>query len=316
MNRSATMTLILLPCLLLGGLFTVRAMDDEQTTPKRGWLGVSITDMTPKRAKSMHVKTNEGALVENVMDESPAEKAGVKSDDIILEFNGKKVTDADDLRETVRTTKPGTSVSILVSRQDKKKTLKATLDAAPDWRAVPPLPHIPPVPHVEVPVPRFRFSISTNSYGLRVIDLTRQLGKYFGAPGGRGALVEEVQEGSVADSAGFQAGDVIVKVQDEPITHARDIWDALEEVKKGDTASVEVVRRGNSQKLSLRVNETPHHGSCPRFHSFEMPGLDNREFKLDMENLKKELQEMGRQIESQTRQWKKELQDDLRHRAT
>ena len=96
MKRSLTMLVLLLP-FLFGAMFTGRAMDDGQTDSKKGWLGVTTTDMTPRLARSMHVKTNEGALVRNVMEDSPAERAGIKEDDIIVDFNGAKIVDGDDL---------------------------------------------------------------------------------------------------------------------------------------------------------------------------------------------------------------------------
>ena len=143
-----------------------------------------------------------------------------------------------------------------------------------------------------------------------------QLGKYFGAPGGHGVLVEEVEEGGSADSAGFQAGDVIIKVQNDEIAHARDICDALEDVNEGDTASVEVLRKGNSQKLTLRVEAPFRCGKSFRSRSFEVPDFDSREFKREMEQLKRELQDMGRQIELQTKEWGKKFRENLQHLST
>jgi serine protease Do len=307
MKRSLTIFLLLLP-VLFGGMFTGHAMDEGQPESKKGWLGVSTSDMTPKLAKSMHVKTNEGALVKSVMENSPAEEAGIKEDDIIVAFNGTKIIDADDLLESVRKTRPGTSVSIMVTRGDQKKTLKATLEKAPQWFASPVVPHVPSVPHFRITPPRFAMSSSLNAFGLSVRDLNNQLGNFFGAPGGRGVLVEEVEEGSTADSAGFKAGDVIVKIQNDSVAHAHDIWNALDDMNGSETASVEVIRKGNSQKLSLRVNEWPHHGRWHRSQFFDEPN-----FKREMEQLQQELRNMGREIESHSHQWREKLREELQH---
>ncbi len=315
MKRSLAVFVLFIP-LLLGGMFTGHARDEGQTESKKGWLGVSTTDMTPRLARSMHVKTNEGALVKDVVEDGPAEKAGIKEDDIIVEINGTRIVDADDLRETVAKTKPGTSVSITVSREDQKKTVKATLDKAPKWFAAPVIPHIPAVPHFRVAPPRFTMSSAINTYGLWVRDLNKQLGNYFGAPGGHGVLVEEVEEGSPADSAGFQAGDVIVKVQGDQVTHTDDIWDAMEDMKEGEMAGVEIIRKGNSQKLSLRVEEGPRQGTWYRSQSFHMPDFDSKQFKHEMEKLQQELRKMGKEIESQTRDLRKKLREELGHVTT
>jgi serine protease Do len=314
MNRSVAFVVLLLPC-LFGGMFIGHAMDEGETKSKSGWLGVTTRDMTPKLARSMKVKTSEGALVQSVMEDSPAEAAGMKEDDIIVAFNGTKITDADDLIESVRKTRPGTSVSIQVARNDQKKTLQATLEKAPQWFAAPVIPHIPTVPHIRITPPTFAMSTSVNSYGLWVKDLNRQLGAYFGAPGDRGVLVEEVEEGSQADSAGFKAGDVIVKVQNDQVVHTHDISDALEEMKDGESASIEVIRKGNREKLSLRVEETPRHGRH-RSQSFHIPDFDNREFQHEMEHLQQELRKMGKEIESQTKDLGRRLREELRQGTT
>ena len=314
MKRSLTLIAMLLP-FLFGGVFCGHATDEGQSKSKHGWLGVSTSDMTPRMAKSMHVKTNEGALVQRVMEDSPAEEAGIQKDDIIVQFNGTKISDGDDLLEAVRSAKPGTAVSVVVSRHDAKKTLKATLEKSPAWFAAPFVPRVPPMPHIQVPTFHFTTVNSMSAYGLSVLDLNRQLGRYFGAPGGRGVLVEEVEEGSSADSAGFQAGDVIVKIQNDSIAHTHDIWNALEDLNEGDIAGVEVMRRGNSQRLSLRVQEPLHRGRSFHFHSFEVPDFDRQEFEREMDRLQRQLRKMGREIESRTRDLDKKLREELSRRS-
>jgi serine protease Do len=315
MKRSLTVIVMLLP-FLFGGMLTGHAMDEGQTKSKSGWLGVTTRDMTPKLARSMNVKTNEGALVQSVMEDSPAEAAGIKEDDIIVAFNGTKVTDADDLIESVRKTRPGTSVSIQVARNDQKKTLQATLEKAPQWFAAPFVPHIPHVPHIQITPPTFAMSGTVNSYGLWMKDLNPQLGAYFGAPGGRGVLVEEVEVGSQADSAGFKAGDVIVKIQNDQVVHTHDLWDALEDMKEGETATVEIIRKSIAQKLSLRVEETSRHGTWFRSQSFQIPEFDSKEFKREMENFQQEMRKMKHEIESQTKDLGRRLREELNHGTT
>ncbi len=312
MKRTLTIVIMFLP-FLFGGLFFGHAMDEGDTSSSKAWLGVSTSDMTARLAKSMHVKTTEGALVKDVMEDSPAEKAGLKEDDIIVEFNGAKISDSDDLLDAVRKSKPGTSAAVVVSRDDQRKTFQATLGKTSDWSTWHSFPDIPPVPDIHVAVPRFTMSTAVNSYGLWIRDLNKQLGNYFGAPGGRGVLVEEVEEGSPADSAGFKAGDVIIKVQNDDVAHTRDIWDALEDMKNGETASVDVIRKGNSQKLSLRVEEPRHHGMRFHEHSFRMPDFDTREFKHEMEQFGREMREMGKEIQSQTRDLRYRLREELQH---
>jgi serine protease Do len=310
MKRSLLVIMTLLPFLFAGNI-SVRAMDERQSDSKASWLGVTTKDITPRIARSMQVKTNEGALVTGVMEDSPAEEAGIKEEDIITEFNGTKIIDGDELREAVRKTKPGTTVTVVVSRNDQSTPLKVTVERAPRWFAGPIVPHIPAVPHVRVNLPRFVMSSSINRCGLWVRDLHKQLATYFGAPGGRGVLVEEVEEGSTADSAGFKAGDVIVKVQNDEISRIREIWDAFEGVKEGGTAAIEIIRKGIPQKLSLRVDESHRRETWFGSKSFEIPEFDSREFRQEMQRFKEEMRKGEKELESQTRELKNQLREEL-----
>jgi serine protease Do len=214
----------------------------------RGWLGVSIQDMTPALARSINVKTETGALISEVTDESPAERAGLKDEDIVVTFDGKAVENADGLRDAVRRTAPGSRVTIEVARRDERTSMEVEIGKAPRSLAAP-FPPIPPLP------PQlFQFTTSGSS-GLTLRTLGEQLGAYFQAPGGHGVLVEEVEHESDASRAGFQAGDVIIRAGSAPVDAVRDVRRAIRDASKGETVAFEVVRRGSSQTLGLTVND-------------------------------------------------------------
>jgi predicted metalloprotease with PDZ domain len=228
-----------------------------------GWLGVSIQDMTKKLAKAMDVKTDKGALVNEVVEDSPAEEAGLKEEDIIVELDGRKVSDADDLRSAVRSTKPGTKVSLAVMRNGERKTFDITIGKTPSLRSysysftpprMPKLPHLPRGPmHIEI----FR---DAPSLGMRLYTLNKQLGKYFGAPDGRGVLVEEVEPDSKAEKAGFQAGDVLTKIDKESIEESHEVAKALRDHDEGEKVDIEIIRKGVTKTLTLEVpNMKRHH---------------------------------------------------------
>jgi serine protease Do len=188
----------LLACVLLGlslvmsGTSCAQAKEDkkkdEALTASRtrpGWLGVSISDMTSRQARKMNVKTEDGAYIDHVGEDSPAEKAGLKEGDVIVEFNGKTINDAGDLRRFVRRAAPGTSASVVVVRKDEKKTLQVTLGKTP--REPYAFSVVPPVPPV---MPYLRALQGSSMEGMNLSDLNKQLGEYFEAPNGRGVLVE------------------------------------------------------------------------------------------------------------------------------
>jgi hypothetical protein len=126
---------IIIAALLLPIMFdgTAKAHDDDNTSD-RGWLGVSIKDMTPRLARSMDVKTEEGALVNDVVDDSPAKTAGILNEDIIIEFNGRNIYDADDLMRAVSKTESGKEVDVVVMRKGEKKNLRVTVGKYPRER--------------------------------------------------------------------------------------------------------------------------------------------------------------------------------------
>lgn len=213
-----------------------------------GWLGVSIRDITPRLAREKGLKASEGAYVADVEDESPADLAGIRKGDVIVQYGDAQITDADDLIDRVRKTKPGTEVSIVVMRDGERATLKATIERRPREPRVFSF-RIPPIPRFRG-WPEYELSQTASVRGLRVETLTKQLGEYFGAPKGRGVLVKSVRKDSDADRAGFKAGDVIVKVEDETIADVDDLFDALRTSRKRDRVEVEIIRKGASQKIS------------------------------------------------------------------
>jgi membrane-associated protease RseP (regulator of RpoE activity) len=281
------------------------------------WLGVNIQDMTRRIAKRMDVSTLEGALVTSVLDDSPAEEAGIRDEDIIIEVEGKKITDADELREVISGYTPGTKVGIVLMRTNDRKTLTATLEKSPRTRTysfAPSIPHPPGIPF------DLQVFVGMNKLGMSLSKLNKQLGKYFEAPNGRGVLVQEVEKESPAEKAGILAGDVIVGIGKETIEEPRDIEYAVREYKEGEKATVEVIRKGTKKSLTLEV---PDMGRRSRWHSefapkengnydfdFELPeleGLRDNSFRNDMRDLQEEMREMGKSLKREVLRIKNSL---------
>lgn len=177
--------------------------NDETRNERHGWLGVAIQDVTPRiaREKDLHVKS--GALVNDVTEDSPAEKAGIREDDVIVDFNGRSIEESDDLLSAIRAASPGDTGSVTFYRGQEKKTLQVTLGKAPR-RSFAFSFHGPGnirIPRI-APVPRIRMFRSRGILGLTLSDLNPQLGEYFGAPEGRGVLVQEVQRKSAGERRG------------------------------------------------------------------------------------------------------------------
>lgn len=228
------------------GRATVRTINTNSDAG--GWLGVSIQDMTPRLAESMNVETRQGALVNEVVDESPAMTAGIREEDIIIEFDGHSITNAEDLVSRVCDRKPGEEISLVLMRGNERQSLLVTL-AKPNR----------PRAFSFGPTPRFDHGmhvfLNHSTLGMEVQDLSGQLSEYFGAPKNEGVLVTGVDDESAARKAGLKAGDVILKVGSQTIRESDDIWDEVEEYEKGEKVDVEILRERSRKTVTIEIEE-------------------------------------------------------------
>ena len=168
------------------------------SSSQKGWLGVSIQDITSEMKKAMVLDSRDGALVSDVVKKSPADSAGLKEKDVIVQFDGKKIGDASDLTEAVGETKPGTKVDVVVVRKGEKKTIGVVVGkqkSAFTAIAVGPRGRS-----------NFTFFGGQSMQGMSLRQLNEQLAQYFGVTEGSGVLVWEVAKGSAAEKAGVKAG--------------------------------------------------------------------------------------------------------------
>ena len=165
----------------------------------RGWLGVSIQKLTPELAGNSGSRDSDGALVGDVVKGSPAEKAGIMRGDIVLEYNGKKVKDADGLRNAVARTKAGSQVNIKILRKGKEYNLTAAITESPKE---PGEAKIEPVPGDA--------GRGDALAGLEVIELTKDIAQQLGLNRDeKGVVLLKVEAGSAAEEAKLRKGDVI-----------------------------------------------------------------------------------------------------------
>jgi S1-C subfamily serine protease len=316
---------VLIGLLVLAGMSSSDAQPAHRKAPSpapygksdtKGWLGVSTGVVNPEMAKEMKLKTTTGAFVHEVVDGSPAEKAGIEEDDLITEFNGKPIADAEELVAAVRGTKPDETVPVVVLRHDQKKSLNVTVGRLPS----PPHPMAAAIP----PMPSFNLRIfrGQDAYGLQTSTLNNQLGEYFGAPNGRGVLVEKVSGKSAAAKAGFKAGDVICRLDNEDVTETEDLQASLQDYREGDTATFQILRKGSSLKLTLVVPEERemNHGMF-RHELFKVPEghnhwFNNERFQEDMQRMKEELRNLGQNIRDRVQGMREKIKRELRQVGT
>jgi serine protease Do len=177
----------------------------------RGYLGVLIQDLTPALAKAFALDDLSGALVGGVTPRGPAEKAGLKTGDVVREFNGRKVRDSRQLKLEVGHTRPGQTVAVQVFRDGSLKTLKVTLRELPDEDQL-------------ARSPAQEADTTGTLAGVGVADLDREVRRQLRVPDGvRGAAVTEVRPESAAYEAGLRPGDVIVELNRQPVESADEV---------------------------------------------------------------------------------------------
>jgi hypothetical protein len=276
--------------------------DDDSTG---AYLGVDITDIAPERMSTLKLKVEQGVEVTLVDQDAPAGKAGLKEHDVILSMNGTAVESGAQLRRMIRETPPGRVVSLGVSRDGQPLTIKVPLgdrrknvafahSGGKDFKfEMPAMPAIPPIPDIDVPVSVVVVHSSLRS-GLMVENITPQLGEFFGVKSGKGVLVRSVDRGSRAEKAGFRAGDVIVKVNDQAIQDTSDFTHALRSHTSGNT-SVVVIRDKREQNLQLPLPDRKDSGAVIE-ESFDVPELDADTF-IDLSELKTEIAQMKPQMQ-------------------
>ena len=239
----------------------------ELTAKKNGaWLGVMLRSVTKELKNEENLKSASGAYIDDVVDDSPAEEAGVQEGDVIVEFNGKEIKSAEDLQKAVRNAGIGKKVSLQVQRGDEKKTLSATLSEQKNnlfaWAdayteaakrnkglRVPSMPLPPSAPRIM----KFRSGAGTGVYGMNLMELNDQLGDYFGATEGKGVLVTEVKKESPAEKAGFKAGDVVLRAGKKTIEDAGDFRSVFGAYDKGEVIPCEILRKGEKTTLNLEA---------------------------------------------------------------
>ena len=255
--------------------------------PFRPRLGVQLEDLTAEKARELKTPGEYGVLVKEVEENSPAAKAGIAKDDVIVEFAGERVRSAAQLRRLVQETPPDRNASIQVLRAGQAKTLAAKMEATtrpfPGAHTVP-LPPMPPeMPdtpdffNFEIPDANVLMHRPSGSLGVSGDELTRQLADYFGVKQGKGVLVREVVVGSAAEKGGVKAGDVIVKVNATEVGSVSELRRVLPKTsEEKQKVTLTIVRDRREQTVTVEL-EPPGPPKPRQFAGAEMPGRNRAE---------------------------------------
>jgi len=308
------------------------------------YLGVDIADVTTERLSELKLKEEHGAEITMVDQDAPAGKAGLHEHDVILSVNGTEVESAAQLRRIIKETPPGRVVTLGISRDGQPTSIKVQLaDRKKSISWTPEnhqykfeMPEIK-IPDIDIPVSVVMAHSSLRS-GLMVENITPQLGDFFGVKGGKGVLVRSVEKGSRGEKAGFHAGDVVVKVNNQLVHDSSDFTHALRE-SQGGSANVTVVRDKKEQTLTLTLPSKKDSGMLienafdtealtAQLHSVEnLPRISTEEIEKSLqaaaraqeeaqeaqdacrEKLEDEQQDMQEQLQEKQEQIQEQMQD-------
>ena len=195
----------------------------------RPWVGIGLQDLTEDLAKSFNLTEKEGALISQVFEKSPAEKADLRVGDVVVEIDGAKVRSSQEVVREVLKKRVGQQVQFVVIREGKPLTLSVTTDQMPE----------------EVAGEKPEVSEGKEWFGLHVVPVTPDIAKQLSLPRAEGVVVEAVEPGSVAQDAGLRKGDVIFEVNRQRIKDEKDYRKEMEKVKP-DQGVLLLIHRGGS----------------------------------------------------------------------
>lgn len=300
---------VLLVAALAGGVTVppLQAKPEEKVMVFAGQprLGVRISDVTAERLAELKLSAETGVAIEEVEEESPAAKAGLQKNDVILTFAGERVRSAAQLRRLVQETPAGRKVTLEINRGGQTRAVEVTLEeGARSRRSEIRVPRIE-MPHFEIP--EFHLFTRGPRLGISADELTPQLADYFGVKQGKGILVREVMADSAAAKAGLKAGDVIVRVEEEAIADVGDLRQALAKREaKEVTLGIVRDRREQTLKVTLEASQTvaPRRSAENEVHWMDDEG--------ELHRLAAEAQAEATEIQEEMRDLQLELQEKIR----
>ncbi len=257
------------------------------------FLGVHTEDVTKENSARYNMREVRGVVITEVVKDSPAEKAGLRKDDVILRFEGDNVTSTRKLSRLVSEVAPDHTARLTISRGGSEQDVNVTIGkrdghmntfrSLNQIKGLEGLKNLPPGAHVWKWEPPAGIHSETFAYtfgggrriGVSTVQLTKQLADYFGIADGKGVLVTSVSDDSPAAKAGIRAGDVIVSVDGEKVEGSGDVSRAVNKKKEGDV-TLTVVRDKNQRSFTVtpKASEPMVPGTPPRVSRVVVPRIE------------------------------------------
>ena len=229
-----------------------------------GWLGVGVSEVSAEKMKTLRLPEERGALLGKIVPDSPAAKAGLKENDVVLEINGQRIEGTEQFRRMIHEIPAGRTANLTVWRDGRSQNIKVTVGKhdAGNMRVfadgpksfafkMPPMPAMPDLSGLEHLRSFSMISPGRPLLGIDAETLEGDFGNYFGAPNGEGVLVRGVFANSPAAKAGLKAGDVITSLNSERVRSASELREKLLTNREGKSIKLGVLR--NKSELTLSV---------------------------------------------------------------
>ena len=201
---------------------------------ERGWLGVSIRDLTPNLQKSMKLKVAKGALIADVVKGGPADKAGLKKNDLVTTYQGKEILDASSLQNQVANTSIGQEITLTVMRKGTSHDLKVKIGDLRDALK--------------------KLAASLNKrLGVVVRPVTDKESQGYGLQGPKGVAIKSLQTDGLLGKAGFEVDDIILAVNGQPVSDVQDFINLIEYLKPHHWVQFLVLDHRTGQTGYIRV---------------------------------------------------------------
>lgn len=290
-KRTAVSLLLLLP-LLFNYCGHQNPRSRETHADREGWIGVYVQDVDGELRRYYDLDARSGVLINEIVEDSPAEKAGLRDEDIIVKFDGKRIRRTGDLTRLVRRKQPNDRVQVGIVRDGKKKKLTLRIAEKPERLYRDFNSRLFSRPR------DYSFSRGYGAWlGVRLADLNDDLAGYFDVDEHDGALVLSVEEDSPAEQAKIKSGDVILKIDRRRVRDSEDVLEIISNLEAGDEVEIQIKRRGRTQSIRAELTSNPHR------NRFNFNRDHWREWREEMKHWKNDLRK-------QLRGWNKQ-----RHRS-
>lgn len=266
--------------------------DGPKSCEARAFLGVSTSSLTDELRNEKKISTKEGVLVNEVIDDTPAKKAGLMEGDVITEIDGKAITGPNDLTNAIRSHEPGDEVKVTYERNGKIKN--ATVELGQQQNE------------------SYAFEFGPE-HGSEEWDRETYMGDaawvgephaFLGVTPGdgdaNGAMIGSVEEGTAAEKMGIQDGDVITHVNDGTISDFSELSKAIKRQAPGDNVNITLMRDGKEMTVTGELGESRSHQRFLFDHEGMAP-MDREEMRREMDELRREMTEMRRELRNDLR---------------